>query len=561
MLRTFKRPSALSKYHFSTSRPTLKTLHFQNSLSKTLVPFTPLTSPLSFYVCGPTVYSHSHLGHARAYTTTDMIRRVLRDYFNYEVQFCMNITDVDDKIIHKSHEQGKEVRQVAKEFEKEFMDRMQDLAVEPPDFVPRVSEYVQEVVQFVQRLEKKGFAYEANGSVYFDVKEYLQRGNEYPKLNIAAKEQLEKLLEEGEGVLSNGELSGEKKSPQDFVLWKKSKENEPFWESKWGNGRPGWHIECSVMSHEVFQRYPIDIHAGGEDLKFPHHDNEIAQSEAHHGCDKWVNYWIHIGHLHIDKQKMSKSLKNFIKIKEFLKLYSSRQIRFLFLLQKWNKIMNFDPKVSMAEAIAKDSQFSEFFKQARAIVRNYEIHQTSQKFNMEDKQLDSFLRDTKERVHHHLCNNIDTPSVINELSSLIIKTNSYMKSGDNELKAPLILSISRFILKISQCLGLINDDPFGFDSTQELTDETSIEPFVQATVDLRDRIKKLVFKSNIKKELFEELDKIRDEDLARLGIRLEDSTTGGSSTWIKEDPDVLLSNIKERKLGKKQKTNKAKKPS
>lgn len=207
----------------------------------------------------------------------------MRDYFRYDLHYCMNITDIDDKIIKKANEESKPFEEIARHFEEDFLDDMRILNVEMPDSMPRVSEYVPEIVEFIQNIIEKGYAYESNGSVYFNVGKYTQDGHDYPKLNAAAKGNI-KLLKEGEGVLA--ELAeSEKKNPQDFALWKKSKENEPFWNSPWGEGRPGWHIECSAMSDAIFKKCPLDIHAGGEDLKFPHHDNEIAQSEAFFDCD------------------------------------------------------------------------------------------------------------------------------------------------------------------------------------------------------------------------------------------------------------------------------------
>lgn len=216
----------------------------------------------------------------------DTIRKVLRDYFSYDLHFCMNVTDIEDKIIKKSiEEEGKSFEDIARFFEQDFLEDMKTLNVEMPDSMPRVSEYVQEILDFIVKIIDNGYAYESNGSVYFDVIKYTSEGKSYPKLNTAAADKIQELLKEAEGVLTQ-ENEGDKKNAQDFALWKKSKENEPFWESPWGQGRPGWHIECSAMCTALFKTYPIDIHAGGEDLKFPHHDNEIAQSEAYFGCDK-----------------------------------------------------------------------------------------------------------------------------------------------------------------------------------------------------------------------------------------------------------------------------------
>jgi cysteinyl-tRNA synthetase len=192
------------------------------------------------------------------------------------------------------------------------------------------------------------------------------------------------VLAEGEGALTSEGAQTEKQSERDFALWKKSKEGEPFWDSPWGTGRPGWHIECSAMAGAIFKEYPIDIHSGGCDLKFPHHDNEIAQSEAYYECDNWINNFWHTGHLHIAGKKMSKSLKNFTTIKEILDIYSSRQIRFLFLIHQWNTLMNYDQDKSFQEAIVKEKQFDEFFKTVKAILRQCDIDQTNQKWTAKD---------------------------------------------------------------------------------------------------------------------------------------------------------------------------------
>ncbi|CAI2360622.1 unnamed protein product [Moneuplotes crassus] len=540
-------------------RKLLNELHFINSLTKEKEKFTPQEgNRVNFYMCGPTVYDHSHLGHARAYMLMDTVRKVMRDYFNYDVHYCMNITDIEDKIIKKSNdpEDGRSFQEIARFYEEDFLNDMATLNVELPDSMPRVSEYVPEIVDFIQKIIDNRYAYESNESVYFNVIKYSEDNHKYPKLNTATQEKLAELLKDGEGVLEqeNEKKNKEKINEQDFVLWKKSKENEPFWESQWGKGRPGWHIECSAMSHAIFEKYPIDIHAGGEDLKFPHHDNEIAQSEAHHGCDQWVNYFIHVGHLHIDKQKMSKSLKNFIKIKEFTKKYDAKKIRFLFLLQRWNTIMNFDPEKSMTEALAKEAQFLEFFKQAKAIIRNFDIKKNPQKWDAVDKALNQKLRDTMTQVHHHLCNNIDTPSVILELGNLVGETNKYMKGKDTQIKSPLVVNIAKYILKITKCLGLVDQDPFAYNaSSDETGEEAKVDPFVQTIVNFRDEIKQLAFEKDNKKLLIDQCDKVRDVDMANLGIKIEDTGMKTQSNWIKEDPEVLLKSIADKKEAKEKK--------
>lgn len=302
----------------------LDTLHVSNSLSKDKKEkFVPVNgNDVQIYICGPTVYSDSHLGHARTYVCFDTIKKLLRDYFGYNVKFAMNITDIDDKIINASKESGKDFLDIARYYEKQFLEDMGKLNVEMPDVLTRVTEYMPEIIKFIEKIIDNGFAYESKGSVYFDVEAYsADPDHSYAKLKPTAVGDAQALAD-GEGVLVGAVI--EKRSNKDFALWKASKEGEPKWESTWGPGRPGWHIECSAMVNEIFPSWPIDVHGGGIDLQFPHHDNEIAQSEAYLGCDQWIKYFWHTGHLNIDGLKMSKSLKNFIKIDELLKEHSSR---------------------------------------------------------------------------------------------------------------------------------------------------------------------------------------------------------------------------------------------
>jgi len=229
-------------------------------------------------MCGPTVYDHSHMGHARTYMCSDIMKRILRDFFGYDVMLTMNITDLDDKIILRSKELGEEYSAFARRFETDYLEDMKALNIELPEVITRVTEFVPEIVAYIEKIISNSFAYETEGSVYFDTQKF-KESHKYPKMEPGGTSD-STLMAEGEGALSN--FAAEKKHPNDFALWKKSKEGEPSWDSPWGKGRPGWHIECSAMASEVFKVHPIDVHSGGIDLRFPHHDNELAQSEAYY---------------------------------------------------------------------------------------------------------------------------------------------------------------------------------------------------------------------------------------------------------------------------------------
>lgn len=250
-----------------------------NSLTRTKVRFIPKNpGRVLWYQCGPTVYADSHLGHAKTYMHLDIIRRIAEEYLNYNIVVCQNVTDIDDKIIKRSHEVQTPFTQFAAKYETEFLEDMNKLGVKMPNLMTRVSEYVTEIINYCQTLIDRGIGYESNGSVYFDTSAFEKKGHKYGKL---MPEQIgnDELLAEGEGALSVG--ASDKRNPTDFVLWKKTKIHEdgmiePSWQSPWGPGRPGWHIECSVMSHFAMNSYGegyLDVHAGGIDLKFPHHEN------------------------------------------------------------------------------------------------------------------------------------------------------------------------------------------------------------------------------------------------------------------------------------------------
>ncbi len=303
-------------------------LKIHNSLTKQKDIFTPIEEgKVSLYVCGMTVYDLCHVGHARVMVVFDVVVRYLRSV-GYDVTYIRNITDIDDKIIARANENGETIQALTERFIDEMYQDADALGTLRPDQEPKATESMPEIITLIETLIEKGFAYASdNGDVYYDVSQF----DEYGKLSGRVIEE----LRAGERV----EVNEQKDDPLDFVLWKAAKSGEPAWDSPWGQGRPGWHIECSAMSATCLGEH-FDIHGGGQDLQFPHHENEIAQSEGAHGCQS-VNYWMHNGFVRIDDEKMSKSLGNFFTVREVLKQYAPEVLRYFILTSHYRSPLNY----------------------------------------------------------------------------------------------------------------------------------------------------------------------------------------------------------------------------
>jgi cysteinyl-tRNA synthetase len=303
-------------------------LKLYNTLTRKKENFKPIKkNSVRMYVCGPTVNDVPHLGHARQQITFDILRKYLK-FSGYEVKFVSNVTDIDDKIIKKSNELREDIKKLTERNFKAHLEDYGKIGVDKPDVQPRATEYVPEMINLIKRLEQKGYTYVIkNDGVYFDISKF----KNYGKLS---HQKIEDLIS-GKRV----NVKEEKKQQEDFVLWKFSKPGEPSWDSPWGKGRPGWHIECSAMSEKILG-LPFDIHGGGQDLIFPHHEDEIAQSEAATG-KKFVNYWVHNGMVNVDNIKMSKSLGNFKTIRDLLKDYNGRVIRYFVISSHYRKPVDF----------------------------------------------------------------------------------------------------------------------------------------------------------------------------------------------------------------------------
>ena len=436
-----------------------------NTATQKKEPFKPKSDTVTMYACGVTVYDYCHIGHARAYVTFDIVRRVLESQ-GHTVKFIQNFTDIDDKIIKRAQELNMPYTVLTQQFIEAYHEDFKQLNVKAADSYPRATAHIPEMIQMIQDLLDKGHAYEAHGDIFFAIDTF----EDYGKLSKKVLDD----LEAGNRV----EVDTEKKNPFDFVLWKSSKPGEPFWESPFGQGRPGWHIECSAMATKCLGD-TIDIHAGGEDLVFPHHENEIAQSEC---CTSkpFANYWIHNGFVNIRNEKMSKSKKNFFTIREVLKEFEGETLRFFLLKVHYRTGLSFS--------------FDGLTEAEQALERLHNTLKNVKTTDVTDKG-DEFTA-LEEKFMAALCDDFNTAEAIGVLFELNKVINT-VQCGTSVLK------------RCGELLGLFYTAP---------TDEESLPQEVQALVEARIAAKK--------EKNFTQADAIRAQIQDEHGILIEDSREG-----------------------------------
>eukprot|EP00039_Didymoeca_costata_P005220 m.79662 g.79662 ORF g.79662 m.79662 type:complete len:550 (-) comp12723_c0_seq3:3-1652(-) len=388
-----------------------------NSLTKSKVPLlTMKPNILTWYQCGPTVYDSAHLGHGATYVRFDIIRRLMENHFKIRVLMAQNVTDVDDKIIARAAERGTDALTLARKYEKEFQEEMLQLNVLPPHIHLRVTEHIDEIISFIQGIEAQSHLYEGMDGLYFDTQAF-GRTHTYGKLQPNRQKHTN-----GMGYTSHEMAAKQKKHEADFALWKNAKPGELSWSSPWGEGRPGWHIECSAMAGHVFGN-KLDLHTGGQDLVFPHHENEIAQSESHFCTQEWCNYFLHSGHVMFKDVKMSKSLKNGMSIKQLLDTHTPSEFRMLCLTTQYNRSFNFDKEL-LDRAANQLKTLNNFLHMCDELVSKEEGRI---KLETQDFEYINNIQNTMEACDKAFRDDFDTPVAMRHINKLIAFWHHYFQ--------------------------------------------------------------------------------------------------------------------------------------
>ena len=456
-------------------------LKIYNSLTNTKEEFIPITpNKVRMYVCGMTVYDYCHLGHARVMVAFDVVYRYLKASA-YDVTYIRNITDIDDKIIQRANEKGEDFKVLTERFIKAMHEDEVALGILPPTAEPKATDNIEEIITMISSLIEKGYAYQgASGDVYYSVSKF----EEYGKLSGRNIED----LRAGDRIAVNTD----KNDPLDFVLWKMAKPEEPAWDSPWGSGRPGWHIECSAMATKLLGNH-FDIHGGGHDLQFPHHENEIAQSEACTG-EHFANYWMHNGFIRVDEEKMSKSLDNFFTIREVLKQYKAEEIRYFMLTSQYRSPLNYSTDQLDAAGAALDRLYTAL----RGIKLSEAPSDTAYESHFNNAMKDDF----------------NTPEALSALFDLARDINRARETNENEAA-----TLGALLKKLANTLGLLEGEIeawFQGETSDDGLSNEDIEALIQQRLDAKNN------------KDWATADRIRDE-LSEQNISLEDK--GAETIW------------------------------
>ena len=469
-----------------------------NDLTRKKETFTPIEpGKVRFYSCGPTVYDFFHIGNARPFIVFDVLRRWL-EHEGYTVKFVQNFTDIDDKMIHRAHREGITVSELAEKFIAEYNKDADALGIHRPDVAPRATEHIPEIIATIERIIANGHAYVSEGDVYFDIRSW-------PKYGSLCKQNLED-MEAGARV----EPGEKKRDPLDFALWKAEKPGEPSWESPWGKGRPGWHIECSAMSSKYLGEN-IDIHSGGVDLMFPHHENEAAQSEAASGSGKpFVNYWLHNGFLLIDSEKMAKSLGNFVTARDALKQYPPLAIRFFMLSAHYRSPINFS-----RESLEQSAAGVERLRNCRSDLDFAAKTRRNDSSDFDVAKYRSELEELHTKFADAMNDDFNTAAAMGILFDVVYAINTSLKENDTLPEDFFTLS-KEALNEYDNILGVIGNDDAESENDSEAAE---IERLIQERSEAR------------KAKNFARSDEIRDFLKSR-GIVLEDTPQG--TKWKRE---------------------------
>ncbi|BFZ24477.1 hypothetical protein BsWGS_27516 [Bradybaena similaris] len=508
-------------------------IRIHHPLVKDQVPLVLLQENMAqWYACGPTVYDSAHIGHASSYVRLDIIRRIMSSVFGIDTTLVMGVTDIDDKIIQKSNQTGQVMTEITRMYESEFFTSLAKLKVSPPNVIVRVTDHVSHIIDFITEIEKKGLTYRTtDGSLYFDV-------TKYGKYGMFTNVQVHIEPDEDTG----------KRAPQDFALWKPMKPREPFWQSPWGEGRPGWHIECSAMASHIFGSN-FDIHSGGEDLAFPHHENELAQSCAYHGNTQWVNYWLHTGHLFLSGQvdKMSKSLKNVISVSECLQDYTPNHFRMLCLLNNYkNRIEFSDERMQKAVSIVTA---------LNSIINRCDLYAKGQVDcgDIPEAEVYEKLHSTRQIVEAAFADDFNTPRALAYIMRLVKFMNQLLGEGARREKVGVrsiapVAAVGVYLGRVMNQLGLDLLHKEAEDkSEQSLLFYNTVETLVSTRSKIRDFAKDKQYflktanevgvsedqAAKLMKKLYSPLWKITDDIRADIhktaNVQINDVTSG--STW------------------------------